>query len=272
MIKNRFQIGFFMNKKKKIGNDNIITLLDFLKWLINKENFIIFTAIIYIIWTIFQLLKIRFISENITDNSFTAFFSFSNTLNDFAFILSYFWLIAVMSIFVSYFVCIFPYILYKSDTNFKWKWKVLFITYNIIFIILIWVFFYDKIKAYEKLLLVFAMVIFLLQRIISLWLVYLLLFKKKFHKKYYYLMFILYFLISFILMVMSSNWTFYACRDNNKDHYNLKNNCVLIKYKNDKYWFINKWTVSKLEEFKIFYTMDQYKKLIWTETQPNIKK
>lgn len=77
-----------------------------------------------------------------------------------------------------------------------------------------------------------------------------------FNKKYFFIFNLLY--LFFWFYILQYDWPkYYAC-EKLKDN-TAEENCFIIIYKNDKYWFTWSWDIYKLDEFKSFFTSEYFK-------------
>ena len=239
------KLNIFINQGVKKEDSSKNLLIDIFS---NKNELAILTFSIYFVWVLYQILKlIWWFNTNIKLWNLM-FFSFSHSINDFLII---FWISFIFffltSIIVFFLNLLFSFANYKNNK---------FIWYLILILIFFLIFFLNNFFWWYKLDTKTIMFI-LTPYLLSLWLVaVLLIHKKKLTKKNFYIfltLFLFYWFLFFLYWWIKYYWC-EKIRDNNSEE-----NCFLLDYKNDKYWFTWNWDIYKLDEFKSFFTSDYFK-------------
>lgn len=231
---------FINNEKKEEKIKNIFTDIFADKYEI--------TFLIYLSWIFYQILKLiwGFKVSPIFWNLY--FFSFANTINDFWIIFWYSFILFTVSWLV---IIILNYMLHKF--NIKDNKKLSYIL-SIIPLLLVCIAFYQvwtNIFEIKNSLLLIPYIIWTISSFI-------LLKYKKSLKKQIYISFWLFFFYWFLILLYWS-WKYYWCE--NINIIDLKKECILFDYKNDKYWFTWSWDIYDINQFKSFYTYDYLEKL-----------
>lgn len=238
------KLNIFINsKKKKDIPKNII-----LEIFSSKYDLAIITFLIYLSWVLYQILKLIwwFTVSPVLWNLY--FFSFSNTVNDFLII---FWYTLIIFILTFILILLSGKIINIFKINKTYSNVTYIIWLLVILSLIFWFFFYKKYMKIDLLLII------MLPYIFSSIITYYILTKKKISKTLFYLFFWLFFIYWFFSLLYWS-WKYYWCENLIK---NEPENCILLDYKNDKYWFTWSGDIYKVEEFKSFYTSEYY---TWT--------
>lgn len=239
------KLNIFINNENKEESPKSFLLEIFS----NKHELAIITFVIYFTGVVYQILKLIwwFTVSPVLGNLY--FFSFWNTINDFSII---FWYTLIMFIFSFWIIFSSNYILDKfvylegKSKIFIWFW------FTIIFVLVFWLM-YNINNTIIKSLSLFSIV--MIPYILSIILSIIILTKKLTSKITFYVFFGLFYIYWFVAILYWSGkyyWCLNVIENTDKD-------CILIDYKNDKYWFTWSWDVYNLDEFKSFYTSDYFK-------------
>lgn len=234
-----FDKYIFINKIQEEKNKNFI--IDIFS---NKYEIAILTFLVYLMGVFYQILKlIWWFTTNIKLWNLM-FFSFSSSIDDFLII---FW-VSFIFFFLSFLI---THIIIKILNLFN-SYNNKCLKYLIIFLVII---FYGFLLYINNGFVSIKIALYLLIPIIlSITISWLLIFNN-FNKKFFYIFLWLFLIYGFYLMLY--DWIkYYAC-DKLKCN-SEKENCILLEYKNDKYWFTWNWDVYKLDEFKSFFTSDYF--------------
>lgn len=211
----------------------------------NKLEITIITFIFYLFWVLYQILKLIwwFFYEPRIEN--LLFFSFSNSINDFLIILGIAIIFFILSIAISTMI----YTPIKVCLNFinikllkRYNNQITIFFSCSVFFLLTFFIVTPKASFFTHFLVFitfFAAIIFLTY------------YKKIIEKRFFYMFFSAFYSIFFFVMLYWS-LSYYWCFKVEKNL--TKKDCVLLKYKNDKYWFTRNWEIYKLDDFKYFYT------------------
>lgn len=249
----------FSKKEETKEKNNEQEFLPLIKWIIkDKEKIAIIIAVVYLVWVIYQFLKIIIWTNLKPIFSHLIFFSFWNTINDFFIVL-----LNILIYFILTFGFIYSIIIVCLWFNLKSKYKPQTnkIIHIIILIMISSLIIYQVYNKESKL------TLFLIISLYIIW-TYLSYFITAWTKwNELKLNTVIWIYIAYWLYVVAFGWwKYYAC-DNLKNNTSEKN-CVLLIYKNDKYWFTGSWDVYNLENFKSYFTSEYFNNLKGTQTKP----
>lgn len=235
---------FINNEKKEEPSKNLLVEI-----FSNKYEIAIITFLIYLAWVLYQIFKLIwwFKVSPVLGNLY--FFNFWNTINDFLIIFWYTFLMFIFSFLIvfppNYLLDKFVYLKGKSKI-FIWFW------FLIAFLIVLWLIYYVDSNIFNNFNNLFIVIV---PYFISVILTIFIIIKKWISKSLFYVFFWLFFIYWFFWLLYWSGkyyWCLNVMENTDKD-------CILIDYKNDKYWFTWKGDVYNLNEFKSFYTSDYFK-------------
>lgn len=234
---------FINNEKKEETPTNLLVEI-----FSSKYEIAIIIFLIYLAWVLYQIFKLIwwFKVSPVLGNLY--FFNFWNTINDFLIIFWYTFLMFIFSFLIvfppNYLLDKFVYLKGKSKI-FIWFWFIIGV------LIVYWLMYYINTSVMKNLSIIsVVMVPYILSMILSI----LVLNQKWISKTIFYIFFWLFYIYWFLAILYWSGkyyWCFNVMENTDKD-------CILIEYKNDKYWFTWKWDIYNLDEFKSFYTSDYF--------------
>lgn len=240
---------FFQTKPDFSENNNSENNF-FINIFSNRGGLWIVTFSLYMFWVFYQLFKLLwwFVSELKVWN--LLFFSFSNSLNDF---LTIFWIsflyfiLSFLTIFLFFIIVKIFFELFFYINFFKkhfLKFKNISILFWV-FVFLIFLFFWIE-KNEPGFLKSFYYVIFPPFIFSFLLLCF---YKKERLKIIFYIFSFLFSLFWFFMMIIWAPEYYWCLKTKN---YEIEKDCIIITYKNDKYWFWKDGNIYKLDEFKSF--------------------
>ena len=221
-------------EKIKTTNDENFNVIDEIKNVFsNTDNIKKYSLIIFLVWIFYQLFKIL-INSNLAS---LEFFSYTNTINDFLYIIWFSFSITFLFLFIQMFI------LFLIELTYFKKLKTIL---KIIVPILLFLWFLSY--SYAKHTNWNEFTIYLIFILLFIMYYYFITFNSYFKKKKdSYIIIIAYHILIFILLVFNPSYI-NACSkiDSNK--------CIELVYKNDKYGFWKDWHIYNIKDFKVFKT------------------
>lgn len=234
-------------------------------YVFNMGNLKIISIFILIFWVLYQWTRIIVISPSFSIELFS-YFSYSNVINDFLIIL--YLLVTIFIVLCWIYLTLWILISVFGNGKFMWILGIIKYTFS--------VFHFREIK-YFLIFSIIPILLFLYQSYIKddtflkymflllcmlhlefLFFIHSYLYNKwKFSIKYFISFFLFCFYTVYMLVWIYGPSSFWCYQGINF----YDNNCLEIKYKNDKYAFAWSWKIIPLSEFEVFYSASEYNRL-----------